>query len=171
MSKLFPGKWRTERSRNTVLVMSTQVHYLSHRTVQYGISCVAATSRVAYSLVATSCTYVSAINASSVSSVFVVCNRRKTLTGSPDPTYMQLGNKPCTCRAPGHLAKLCRDLSVDGRLAAVLDKPVWPKAIWWHFPLPQCFGRAAQDRHQPRHRHQSTCHVGANHQQHLQLNA
>ena len=25
-----------EQSRNTILVMSTQVHYLSHRTVQYG---------------------------------------------------------------------------------------------------------------------------------------
>ena len=67
-----------ERSRNTVLVMSTQVHYLSHRTVQYGThSCISSqhirsadssesgsASRVARSSVATSCTYVSTINAS-----------------------------------------------------------------------------------------------------------
>ena len=68
-----------ERSQNTILVMSTQVHYLSHRTVQYGrISSFHAlaviqsadsgesrsTSRVAHSSVAASCTYVSAINAS-----------------------------------------------------------------------------------------------------------
>ena len=26
---------------------------------------------------------------------YLLCNRRKTLTGSPDPTYMQSANKPC----------------------------------------------------------------------------
>ena len=36
--------------------------------------------------VAASCTYASAINASKISSVFIVY-RRKTLTGSPDPTH------------------------------------------------------------------------------------
>ena len=59
-----------ERSRNTVLVTSTQVHHLSHSTVQYGAhsftdsSESGSASRVAHSSVATSCTYVSAINAS-----------------------------------------------------------------------------------------------------------
>ena len=27
---------------------------------------------------------------------YSLCNRHKTLTGSPDPTYMQSTNKPCT---------------------------------------------------------------------------
>ena len=27
--------------------------------------------------------------------VYLMCNRRKTLTGSPDPMYMQPANKPC----------------------------------------------------------------------------
>ena len=27
--------------------------------------------------------------------VYLLCNRRKTRTGSPDPTYMQPANKPC----------------------------------------------------------------------------
>ena len=27
---------------------------------------------------------------------YLLCNRCKTLTGSPDPTYMQSANKPCT---------------------------------------------------------------------------
>ena len=65
-----------ERSRNIILVTSTQVHYLSHHTVQYGAHLLISTftvrdsseggsaSRVARSSVATSCTYVSAINAS-----------------------------------------------------------------------------------------------------------
>ena len=35
-SKLICEYFLHERSRNTVLVTSTQVHYLSHRTVQYG---------------------------------------------------------------------------------------------------------------------------------------
>ena len=110
VSKLFLGKRRTERSRNTVLVTSTQVHYLSLYSTVQGVhftefirwvttaenSCAAATSRVACSSVAASCTYVSAINASSVSSIFVVCNRCKTLTGSLDPTSMQPANKPCS---------------------------------------------------------------------------
>ena len=29
--------------------------------------------------------------------VYLLCNRCKTLTGSPDPTYMQPTNKPCIC--------------------------------------------------------------------------
>ena len=36
VSTSFPRYCIVERSRNTVLVTSTQVHYLSHRTVQYG---------------------------------------------------------------------------------------------------------------------------------------
>ena len=45
-------------------------------------------------LVAASCTYASAINASKISSVFIVY-RRKTLTGSPDPTHANGTDKPC----------------------------------------------------------------------------
>ena len=45
-------------------------------------------------LVAASCTYASAINASKTSSVFVVY-RHKTLTGSPDPTHANGTDKPC----------------------------------------------------------------------------
>ena len=124
---------------------STNVYtrsFIRHRTVQCKVNVAVdasesgATSRVAtlsildklvmyyFKLLrVTSCTYVSAINASIVSSVFVVCNRpsqdhrilrmqtvqinlqlypayllwnrRKTLTGSPDPTYMQPTNNPC----------------------------------------------------------------------------
>ena len=44
--------------------------------------------------VAASCTYASVINASKISSVFVVY-RRKTLTGSPDPTHANGTDKPC----------------------------------------------------------------------------
>ena len=44
--------------------------------------------------VAASCTYASAINASKISSVFIVY-RRKTLTGSPDPTHAIGTDKPC----------------------------------------------------------------------------
>ena len=44
--------------------------------------------------VAASCTYASAINASKISSVFVVY-RCKTLTGSPDPTHAIGTDKPC----------------------------------------------------------------------------
>ena len=64
------GSATVERSRNTVLATSTQVHYLSQRTVQYGAHLLISTSeggsasRVARSSVVTSCTYVSAINAS-----------------------------------------------------------------------------------------------------------
>ena len=32
----------------------------------------------------------------SVSSIFIVCNRHKTLTGSPDPTYMQIDLAPAS---------------------------------------------------------------------------
>ena len=46
--------------------------------------------------VVASCTYASAINASKISSVFVVY-RRKTLTGSPDPTHANGTDKPCMC--------------------------------------------------------------------------
>ena len=45
--------------------------------------------------VVASCTYASAINASKISSVFIVY-RRKTLTGSPDPTHANGTDKPCT---------------------------------------------------------------------------
>ena len=44
--------------------------------------------------VAASCTYASTINASKISSVFIVY-RHKTLTGSPDPTYANGTDKPC----------------------------------------------------------------------------
>ena len=29
---------------------------------------------------------------------YLLCNRRKTLTGLPDPMYMQPTNKPCSCQ-------------------------------------------------------------------------
>ena len=44
--------------------------------------------------VAASCTYASAINASKISSVFIVY-RCKTLTGSLDPTHANGMDKPC----------------------------------------------------------------------------
>ena len=47
--------------------------------------------------VATSCTYASAINASKISSVFVVY-RHKTLTGSPDPTHVNGTDKLCKAK-------------------------------------------------------------------------
>ena len=51
----------------------------------------------------------------SVSSVFIVCNRRKTLTGSPDPTYMQPANKPCMSLTPCTVKTLkYSTVSVDG---------------------------------------------------------
>ena len=37
----------------------------------------------------------------SISSVFVAY-RRKTLTGSPDPTHANGTNKPCMCLSSGH---------------------------------------------------------------------
>ena len=106
----------SERSQNTVLLASTQaVHKAPHSTVQdthrdrhtqyrhrdtRGSSSSSKKSqsvRLEHStveLVATSCTYASAINASEISSVFIVY-RRKTLTGSPDPTHANGMDKPC----------------------------------------------------------------------------
>ena len=60
--------------------------------------------------VAASCTYVSAINASKCTSVFVVY-RRKTLTGSPDPMHANGTDKPCRRPNPNHIFELFRQLS------------------------------------------------------------
>ena len=80
-----------------------------------------------------------------------------------------LAQAMCTCRAPGRPAELCGYVAVDGRFAAVLDQLVRPKVVWRHFPLPQCFGRAAHGQHQPQHRHRSPHHVGMGREQHLWL--
>ena len=104
---------RVERSQNTVLLASTQAVYKS--TAQYSVrrdtrqiavgqltqhsssSKKSQSIRLEHSTVepvAASCTYASAINASKISSVFIVY-RRKTLTGSPDPTHANGLDKPC----------------------------------------------------------------------------
>ena len=49
------------------------------------------------------------------------------------------------------------DLAVDGGSVTVLDRPLRSKALRWHLPLPQCFGRAAYDRYQPQL--WCSCHV------------
>ena len=76
-STVLPSK----QSQNTVLVMSTQVYYLSlYGTVQGGTKLVVIHQAAAAE---NSCTPATSIVA------------HKTLTGSPDPTYMQLTNRPC----------------------------------------------------------------------------
>ena len=91
-----------ERSRNTVLVTSIQVHYLSHHTVQYGAhsftdsSESGSASRVARSFGSGKLYICLSNKCFKVYPVYSLCDRHKTLTGSPDPTYMQPADKPCT---------------------------------------------------------------------------
>ena len=59
-------------------------------------SCVPATSRVACSF-GSSKLYICLSNKCfKVYPAYSLCDRHKTLTGSPDPTYMQLVDEPCT---------------------------------------------------------------------------
>ena len=107
-----------ERSQNTILLASTQAVYKApHSTVrgdthvdtqrrthtELQLAACSGSSRKSQSVrlehdtlgsVVTSCTYASAINASKISSVFIVY-RRKTLTGSPDPMHATVQIKPC----------------------------------------------------------------------------
>ena len=99
--KAFPSKRRTEQSRNTVLVMSTQVHYLSHCTVQYSAHSFTdsgksrSASRVACSFGSGKLYICLSNKCFKVYPAYLLCDRHKTLTGSPDPMYMQLADKPC----------------------------------------------------------------------------
>ena len=91
----------SEWSRNTILVMSTQVHHLSHRTVQYGAHSFAdsgesgSTSRVAHCFGSGKLYICLSNKCFKVYPAYLLCDKRKTLTGSPDPTYMQPADKPC----------------------------------------------------------------------------
>ena len=97
---------QAERSQNTILLASTQAVYKAlHSTVQgeqLQLAARSGSSRKSQSVrlehdtlgsVVTSCTYASAMN-SKISSVFIVY-RRKTLTGSLDPTHVNGMDKPC----------------------------------------------------------------------------
>ena len=81
--------------------MSTQVHYLSHRTVQYGAHSFAdsggsgSASRVACSFGSGKLYICLSNKCFKVYPAYSLCDRCKTLTGSPDPMYMHPTNKPC----------------------------------------------------------------------------
>ena len=91
-----------ERSQNTVLITSTQVHYLSHRTVKYGAHSFAdssesgSASRVARSFGSGKLYICLSNKCFKVYPAYSLYDRRKTLTGSPNPTYMQPADEPCT---------------------------------------------------------------------------
>ena len=93
--KAFPGKWRTKRSQNIILVMPTQVPYLSHHTVQYGTHSFAdsgksgSASRLACSFGSGKLYKCFSNKCFKVYPAYSLCDRCKTLTGSPDPMYMQ----------------------------------------------------------------------------------
>ena len=58
---------------------------------------------------------------------YLLCNRHKTLTGSPDPTYMQLVNKPCIIggeprQRPHHTSKAFQPKYKDFCIIGFLGK-------------------------------------------------
>ena len=81
--------------------MSTQVHYLRHCTVQYSTHSFMdsgdsrSASRVACSFGSRRLYICLSNKCFKVYPAYSLCDRRKTLTGSLDPTYMQPTDEPC----------------------------------------------------------------------------
>ena len=112
--------------------MSTQVHYLSHRTVQCGAHSVTdssesgSASRVARSFGSDKLYICLSNKCFKVYPAYSLCDRHKTLTGSLDPTYMQLADKPCRS-----LRVIClhpRPMS----LMVPKDWWIYPGHSWFH---------------------------------------
>ena len=99
--KYLPGKLFPNGPEIPVLVTSIQVHNLSHHTVQYGTHSFAdsgesgSASRVAHSFGSGKLYICLSNKCFKVYPAYSLCDRRKTLTGSPDPKYMQPADKPC----------------------------------------------------------------------------